>query len=765
MSNLSAFPYIPERAEATPALWNNIFSVLSANDAALNSTQTISFPSGTTLSVFSSIDASGNLHAGNRIGVGPVPSADTVEVLTIGADSSKSDYILFHDPTGAKSSYVIGSHVGGTGDGLNLYDVSGSTMIANFSKQSIRFYAPVVGASFDVGGSDFNVRAFGAVGDDVADDTAPFLAAIAALPSTGGVISMPSGTYRVTDTLNFSFASTGKTSITLRGTGILATRIHSTVTNRPAIISNDTFNSNTFEGFDLYQVTHALPVFRAGNYGIRNVGGDAPYLALRNLNVRFFGDTGIRLEAGNGPFVLQDIAVQSCASYGIHLIPLGTSTPVEVQIIGGNIHECIGGLRLTGAASTGVYDTDIELGTVALYPALVIDGASRGGVFNDLSLSVQAIPSPAAVVSISNGVGMVFNGGQYTTASANVDAILLDSTAARLNTFHGGHFEISGGGWYAQCINGAKQNFFISPNLFGFAAGKGMVKNSTDTGDAVLFVGSSAVSDDRTLVLGGGNIAVGSGTALLPSMNFGGTSEVSLGFYRSGASIIQQSYGILALSALSVGGVIKTRPASGGIVIQEDGLGNVGASLRLQSSTAVPWWGVGMSGAAGSNATHLFFASFNQSSWLNVLRMSVEGQLLTQTGTSLLPPYAISSESSLGFYRSGASRLGLSYGQFTIPDGSNTTPSIGLSSATSVGFYSSGVQTIAQSLGTLNLATNSVRLSMRTIAASALTASAANTNVAVNEVVFTIQASGASFAINSGGTTWLFNSDASAKNT
>lgn len=108
------------------------------------------------------------------------------------------------------------------------------------------------------------------------------------------------------------------------------------------------------------------------------------------------------------------------------------------------------------------------------------------------------------------------------------------------------------------------------------------------------------------------------------------------------------------------------------------------------------------------------------------------GILQVQNGGPATPTLSFAVETGLGFYRSGASRLGLSYGQLSLADGSNTTPSIGLSSASSVGFYSSGVQTIAQSLGTLNLATNSVRLSMRTIAASALTASAANTNVAVD---------------------------------
>lgn len=55
-------------------------------------------------------------------------------------------------------------------------------------------------------------------------------------------------------------------------------------------------------------------------------------------------------------------------------------------------------------------------------------------------------------------------------------------------------------------------------------------------------------------------------------------------------------------------------------------------------------------------------------------------------------------------------------------------------------------------------------ISVRTLAASALTVSAASTNLRADEVVFTIGgASGASLAIHSGGTVYIFNSALSAK--
>lgn len=105
-------------------------------------------------------------------------------------------------------------------------------------------------------------------------------------------------------------------------------------------------------------------------------------------------------------------------------------------------------------------------------------------------------------------------------------------------------------------------------------------------------------------------------------------------------------------------------------------------------------------------------------------------------------------------------------GAVSTGDGSQIAPGVRFSSESSLGFYRSAVSTVALSKGTFDLATNAVRFSMRTLAASSITASAAQTNVAVNEVVFTIGgASGASLAIYSGGTVYLFNSALSAKAT
>lgn len=110
-----------------------------------------------------------------------------------------------------------------------------------------------------------------------------------------------------------------------------------------------------------------------------------------------------------------------------------------------------------------------------------------------------------------------------------------------------------------------------------------------------------------------------------------------------------------------------------------------------------------------------------------------------------------------------ASGPGMRMPGLLMSDGSSLGPSIAFSSESSLGFYRTGVGTLALTSDSSFNLSQSRLLSLRTLAASALTASAANTNLRVNEAVFTVGgASGASFAVHSGGTVYIFESTKSA---
>ena len=74
----------------------------------------------------------------------------------------------------------------------------------------------------DKGGEVFNVKAYGAVGDGVADDTHAIVAAINATPATGGVIYFPPGLYKIISVI------TVDKPVTILGAGMNASVIRAT---------------------------------------------------------------------------------------------------------------------------------------------------------------------------------------------------------------------------------------------------------------------------------------------------------------------------------------------------------------------------------------------------------------------------------------------------------------------------------------------------------------------------------------------------------
>lgn len=72
-------------------------------------------------------------------------------------------------------------------------------------------------------------------------------------------------------------------------------------------------------------------------------------------------------------------------------------------------------------------------------------------------------------------------------------------------------------------------------------------------------------------------------------------------------------------------------------------------------------------------------------------------------GTILGPTFEFLSEASLGWYRSGASQMALSYGQLLLSPGAVTQPSSAFTSEASLGFYRSGNSKMALSYGGLDM--------------------------------------------------------------
>jgi polygalacturonase len=146
-----------------------------------------------------------------------------------------------------------------------------------------------------------NVKAFGARGDGVSDETAAIQAAINAAPN-GSTISFPRGTYNVANFIvknrsGLSFVGEGRNSTIRQQTG--AERIATFTSSRNIAISNLAFDANgkpSYGGVAFYEVTSVLiernffydgapkPIGRTDRYSFVFARGQEPSRDIRILN-------------------------------------------------------------------------------------------------------------------------------------------------------------------------------------------------------------------------------------------------------------------------------------------------------------------------------------------------------------------------------------------------------------------------------------------------------------------------------------------------
>ena len=156
-------------------------------------------------------------------------------------------------------------------------------------------------------------------------------------------------------------------------------------------------------------------------------------------------------------------------------------------------------------------------------------------------------------------------------------------------------------------------------------------------------------------------------------------------------------------------------------------------------------------GAGSSDAPSI---AFNSEASLGLYRSAASrlavsyGQFVLPDGSSVQPGGTFASEVSLGFYRSAASVIRQSYGGLIGGDGSTILPAFGFASDASRGFYRSAASTIAITSGTtLNLRTGSVKVSWDTRANA--------TGMSIGELAVVFQASGISLMFSSGASSYV----------
>jgi pectate lyase-like protein len=798
--------------------------------------------------------------------VGPVfdvggALADTLNAATFGtgADSTESRIQAAIDAAaggGISRVYVP----------ANMYPYSASSISFIYSVRMVR-----EGGDW----SRYDAFAYGAVGDGTADDTDELKALAAASGASGGIAFIPAGTYSVRSTVywrqNTMVLGDGRgvTVISRRSTSVTQAHPNNTcaifrtgpsdntdylpgshgnyiafqdftIDGNADVISSRTSITNTNLGIDGLRAHH-VDYLQTNRVEIRNCLETGMYIWGCQRSTHFgsvFRRNGLIgvASARNGIALTgpQDDATNrgaqdehlffGCSSVSNQDEGMSAGRVGQVVLVGG-IYRDNGDAGIEGDSGTATTDTsDVPAGWT-ITGAYVYRNGSHGINIGNTNVQRVAISNNVVEENVGHGIALTFNSGALASVVGNV----LTSNGTTSQSQHGilvtAGFEkvviannlidgasissgagivvtAQGGGRYVEIVGNLVTDYgvnglSIAGQATGIIANNSVISTTATASDAFLITASTGIVDNLLIV---GNLAMNSKNNGFHVRSTGTLNLSNVRLFNNVATDNQavktQLYG-LSLATLSSGSLQALQ------LMGNDFSGNASGTIngfQQQMMSIGPLDSLSSISYSGFQDFTRAWASFSTA--------------LHKAGAALAPGMAFSSESSLGWFRSGSSTMELSYGtlaaskfsaigaapgavDFTtrngnvishnvaggtynldlgtvfvrngnhngtvagalfVGDGSLTTVGFGWNSDLSLGFYRSGASTIAQSFGTLNLATNSVRLSMRTVA------SFNSTTMSVNEVVFAVGgASGVSLGIRSGGTIYYFESSVSTK--
>lgn len=261
----------------------------------------------------------------------------------------------------------------------------------------------------------YDVRTYGAVGDGSADDTAAVVATLAAIPSTGGIVWFPAGTYKLTSGVTISKP------VTLLGAGPQTSFLLTTSTTLD-VLTISANNVSVFGlGFKATGITRTAGAYikaPAGNNGliVSNFSMIGHWIGIESGQ-----DAATRIEMGS-----IRSGAQGTGSAGIH-ITAGNDTYIrEITMDAGATHQQDAGIWVSQTGSLNITDVDIIHSTCDLK----IDGGYSIYVENSFfDTAVHGIClSPASDIQRSHFIGTWTcshsGSGVYITSGAgNVGSI------------------------------------------------------------------------------------------------------------------------------------------------------------------------------------------------------------------------------------------------------------------------------------------------------------------------------------------------------
>lgn len=756
----------------------------SATSSVGFSTNTLAAESGGTIAVSSSASMR-DLLVGHVVNAGGTPLSTGSAVQRLVANSSVSNYLYFEDSSAAKSNYVLGSNFGGTTDGLNIGDASANTLIVSFSKQSVRFFQPVVGTVFDTGGAlagtynaalfaigsaksvqiqaainaaaadhiarvyvpanmypydaahvsfnttvlmireggattNYDVKAYGAAGDGVTDDTAAVRAALnqaaagGVANGQGHVVFVPQGTYEILSQLTVG------PGVFFEGETQSGSRLQAA-----AVFPNS-------GGTD--QTNQYLLVLGAGGGGVHN---------------NFIRVNDLFLECnGNANGIFGDDLNLGCVVRDVYINNYGGSTGTAFGVrIDGNAYPGSFGANTCEfrnvtvsrrvSIATGGYGISFE--NASFGPILVNCGAQSNTTLSAHSGGFRTVNCPISAYACWTDISGVdgFNIGSGSAAlikhfSASAQSVGVHITTTAQNVLVQGVYALSG------------TTTLILDDGAGYTPASNITASGAGASVPAYF--RSGVNVDRL-----GNvptmdgIVITGGSASVPGVAFG--SEISLGLYRSANSTIAQSYGTFTAPTLNATTSNASTFNATHILVQDTGNET---SLSLDSAIVLAG---PTSGSAASAKKEIIFKSWGGSANAHAT-LALETQSTAafesadlvvgvRTGTGNTAPVEVARFANAG--------------QFLLPAGSATLPTSAFTSEVSLGWYRSGTSTMALSYGTFNLG-GAILSSLRTTNAS-------GTSATVNDKelrIVAVSTTSAQLAFRSGNTTYLINASATA---
>ncbi len=721
-STLTGFTYIPDPSQGTPGLWNAIFSVMSQNIAEANA-----------------------------VG-GIVSNISTVGMVTINANSNVTNYLALDDSSGARSNYIIGSQVGGTADGLNIYDASGQTMIVSFSKQSVRFFQNIVGPVFDTGGalSDtynaatfigsgstlsgiqaainqasvdgvsrvyvpasmypydaskisfittvqmvreggrqdiYDVVAYGATGDGVANDTAAVQSALSYTP-TGGTVFIPSATFAC-DQIRTPSAVT----LTINGDGVVRMRSAFTLAVVDALL------------YCQGQVLLEDVIIDGNNNGHGGVylGSGAANSVVRGVTVRNIHDSATggstsAIYVAAASCIISDVLVQTLST-GSQANP---SIPRAVTFDRGSDGGILSGLRGQNVNAVAV----IAAPSIHMIDT-TIDGAANDGLYC-LSQSTGALIDGGNFNNVSNGV--VFEGAHPTIRNFVISAttqlpligLNFDLTASNVVADNVRVYAptivaaLAGTRISSTTINGVRlRNCVLTAGVDGNACLQffaGTVLN-LDVGGCYFEAHqlASSVTDEHFVIHTAGNAIFYSNNIFRivddsSTLTVGNKYRVSFptltapSYWANNLLLTDSAHSAQIIAQTAVGNFLYVTGDANEVQSNVGYLRDVGfngnVALRRAASTAAPTagtWSQGdvvlMTTPASQGATgFMCVAPGTPGTWRQFGHLDVNANMpsfasiTAGAGTALAPTFNFSSETSIGWYRSTTSTVALSYG-------------------------------------------------------------------------------------------------------